>query len=101
MRKMNRHAGWAGGFLFSPRLAAYALAACFLVLASPSAALETKADFAILVDMTTGRVLFEKNADQPMQPASMTKMMTVYMLFERLRDGSLSLEGLMDAARQL
>ena len=92
MRKMNRHAGWAGGFLFSLRLAAYALAACFLVQASPSIALETKADYAILLDMATGRVLFEKNADQPMQPASMSKMMTVYMVFERLRDGSLSLD---------
>ena len=70
MRKMNRPAGATGGFLFSLRLAAHALAACFLVQASPSIALETKADYAILLDMATGRVLFEKNADQ--QPAQET-----------------------------
>ncbi|NQV83809.1 MAG: D-alanyl-D-alanine carboxypeptidase [Rhodospirillales bacterium] len=58
----------------------------------PAGAVTTIADFAILLDMTTGRVLFEKNSDQQMAPASMSKMMTVYMLFERLRDGTLTLE---------
>ncbi|MBT3305369.1 MAG: D-alanyl-D-alanine carboxypeptidase [Alphaproteobacteria bacterium] len=60
--------------------------------AFPAGAVTTIADFAILVDMATGRVLFEKNSDQQMPPASMSKMMTVYMLFERLRDGSLTLD---------
>ncbi|MEE3051680.1 MAG: serine hydrolase, partial [Pseudomonadota bacterium] len=55
-------------------------------------AIETIAKQAFLIDMTTGEVLFEKNADQPMAPASMSKMMTAYMIFERLRDGSLTLE---------
>jgi len=59
-------------------------------MAFPAGAVTTIADYAILLDMTTGRVLFEKNADVQMPPASMSKMMTVYMLFERLRDGSLS-----------
>ena len=35
---------------------------------------------AILVDMTTGAVLFEKNADQPMPPASMSKIMTLSLI---------------------
>ena len=42
--------------------------------------------------MTTGSVLLEKNADELMPPASMSKIMTLYMAFERLRDGSLSLD---------
>ena len=58
----------------------------------PALAIETIAKQAFLIDMTTGEVLFEKNADQPMAPASMSKMMTAYMIFERLRDGSLTLE---------
>ena len=61
-------------------------------LSTPAAAIESIAREAILVDATTGAVLFEKNADKPMAPASMSKMMTVYMVFERLRDGSLSLD---------
>jgi len=85
-------AGATSRLLFSSRLVLASLAACFLVQASPAYALETKADYAILLDMTTGRVLFEKNANQPMLPASMSKMMTVYMLFERLRDGSLKMD---------
>ncbi|MCH7486432.1 MAG: D-alanyl-D-alanine carboxypeptidase, partial [Proteobacteria bacterium] len=47
---------------------------------------------AILMDAATGEVLFEKNADQLMAPASMSKMMTTYLIFERLRDGQLSLD---------
>ena len=57
----------------------------------PAAAIETLAREAILVDMTTGAVLFEKNADQPMPPASMSKIMTAYLLFTKLRDGKIKL----------
>ncbi len=65
----------------------------FPILAPGQAkALETIAREAILIDLNTGTVLFEKSADAPMRPASMSKMMTVYMLFERLRDGRLSLD---------
>ncbi len=54
--------------------------------------IETSARQAILLDTTTGAVLFEKNADQPMPPSSMGKIMTVYKVFERLKDGRLSLD---------
>lgn len=54
--------------------------------------IETSAKHAFLLDAATGAVLFEKNADLPMPPASMGKMMTVYLLFERLKDGRLSLD---------
>ena len=61
-------------------------------LSARAQAMETKAREAILVDYETGAVLFEKNADTPMPPASMSKIMTVFMAFERLEDGRLTME---------
>ncbi len=55
-------------------------------------AIETTAKQAIVIDFDTGNVLLAKDADERVGPASMTKMMTIYLLFERLRDGRLSLE---------
>ncbi len=54
--------------------------------------IETPAREAFVFDMNTGTVLLEKNADDLMPPASMSKLMTVTMLFERLKEGSLKLE---------
>ena len=64
----------------------------WLAVAAPAAAIETTAREAIIVDATTGRVLLEKNADDSMPPASMSKIMTTYLVFERLKDGRLSLD---------
>lgn len=58
----------------------------------PTMALPTKAEQAIVIEYTTGRTLLAKNADKPMHPASMTKMMTAYMVFDRLKTGTLSLD---------
>ena len=44
-----------------------------------------------LFDQTTGTVLLEKNADQPLPPASMSKLMTLYMAFEYINQGRLEL----------
>jgi len=63
-----------------------------LPLARPAGAIETDGREAILMDASTGAVLFEKDADVPMPPASMSKLMTVYLVFERLKAGQLSLE---------
>jgi len=52
---------------------------------------ETSAKQAIILDYETGTVLFEKNADQLMVPSSMSKLMTVYMVFHKLKDGSWNL----------
>ena len=60
--------------------------------AQPGSALETQAREAILIDMTTGSVLFEKNPDSLTPPASMTKIMTAYLVFDRLKQGRLSLD---------
>jgi serine-type D-Ala-D-Ala carboxypeptidase (penicillin-binding protein 5/6) len=46
----------------------------------------------LLVDLTSGRVLAERDADAPVDPASLTKLMTAYVVFGALRDGKLSLE---------
>lgn len=48
----------------------------------------------IVIDAATGRVLEADNADEPRYPASLTKMMTVYMLFEALRDRRVTLDEL-------
>lgn len=61
-------------------------------LAAPAMALQTTAKHAILVDATTGAVLFEKAADEPMPPASMSKIMTSYLVFKRLKDGTIKME---------
>jgi len=71
---------------------------CFIValwsVPSPawSAQINTSAREAIIVDFETGTVLLEKDADVPMPPASMSKIMTTYLVFERLKDGRLSLD---------
>jgi serine-type D-Ala-D-Ala carboxypeptidase (penicillin-binding protein 5/6) len=64
-----------------------------LVLAAlPARAFETSATAAWVYDMTTGTVLMDKNADEPLPPASMSKLMTINMLFEALRDGRVTME---------
>lgn len=61
-------------------------------LAQSSAGYETKARQAIVIDARTGRVLFEKDADALIPPASMSKLMTMIMVFEQLEAGKLSLD---------
>ena len=74
-------------------VALFVLVAVSLVCAPSAArALETNAKQAVLLDFETGVELYSKNADELMPPASMTKMMTVYLLFERLAEGRLSLD---------
>ncbi|MBK1635287.1 D-alanyl-D-alanine carboxypeptidase family protein [Rhodovulum adriaticum] len=73
------------------RLAVAALAV--MVLALPArAAFETRAKAAYVIDQSTGTVLLEKNAQQPLPPASMSKLMTLNMLFEALHDGRVTLQ---------
>ena len=70
------------------------LTACFL-FSSPvfaQSGFETQAPQAVIIDAGTGEVLFEKNARNPMSPASMTKIMTADLVFAALKDGTLSPE---------
>ncbi len=73
-------------------LLAFGLALTAGSLPAAVAAIETQAEQAFLVDFETGAVLLDKNADVRMPPSSMSKMMTAYMVFERLKDGRLSLD---------
>lgn len=68
------------------------LAAVVLAVAGVAGAFETRARSALVVDHATGLVLYEKNAEVPNPPASMSKLMTLYMLFEALRDGRVTPE---------
>jgi D-alanyl-D-alanine carboxypeptidase (penicillin-binding protein 5/6) len=54
--------------------------------------IETFAKQAYLVDVTTGTVLLSKEADQPMAPSSMAKMMTIYLLWEEMKAGRVRLD---------
>jgi D-alanyl-D-alanine carboxypeptidase (penicillin-binding protein 5/6) len=68
------------------------LAMVIALLPGPASAYESAAKAAILVDHDTGQVLYAKNPDVSLPPASMSKLMTVLMLFERLKDGRLHLD---------
>ncbi|MEI7713704.1 MAG: D-alanyl-D-alanine carboxypeptidase family protein, partial [Rhodospirillales bacterium] len=59
---------------------------------TPLGPVDTAAKWAIAVDFTTGATLLEKLADEEMPPSSMTKLMTMYLVYERLKQGRLKLE---------
>ena len=64
-----------------------------LCLAVPAAGgMETAAKQAYIVDLQTGAVLLDKDSNTPSPPASLSKLMTIYMVFEKLKRGELSLD---------
>ncbi len=63
--------------------------------AQPSGGPENSARQAIIMDFDTGAVLYEKNAEERMPPSSMSKTMTVYMVFKALKEGRLKLDDAM------
>ncbi len=68
------------------------LALGLALLTLPAHAFDTTARAAYVMDQKTGTVLLSKDADQPLPPASMSKLMTLYVAFEALRDGRLTLD---------
>ncbi len=64
----------------------------FVVAVATAEVIDTKAREAILIDPSTGTVILNKNADEQMPPASMSKLMTAYLLFESINDGRVSLD---------
>jgi D-alanyl-D-alanine carboxypeptidase (penicillin-binding protein 5/6) len=75
------------------RLACVFAALCVVFTSVLSAsAFETRARAAWVYDLTTDTLLLEKEADTPLPPASMSKLMTLNMLFEALRDGRVTLD---------
>ena len=73
---------------------AVGIAAVFAIPASApyAQALDTPARNAYVIDLATNTVLLNKAADIPMPPASMSKLMTIFMVFDRLKKGSLNLD---------
>lgn len=60
------------------------------VIVTSAEVMEIPARSAILMDAASGKVLFEQNADEPMPPASITKIMTLLLTFEALENGTLT-----------
>ncbi|MCX8047381.1 MAG: D-alanyl-D-alanine carboxypeptidase, partial [Anoxybacillus gonensis] len=58
----------------------------------PKVELATEARSAILIERDTGAVLYEKNAHEPLPPASMTKIMTMLLIMEAIDQGKLKLD---------
>lgn len=56
---------------------------------------DTRAEAAYVFDQTTGTVLLAKNEKEPLPPASMSKLMTIYMAFEAVADGRLAIDELL------
>ena len=67
----------------------------FGATASLAQTFDTRATAAYVFDQTTGTVLLAKNEDEPLPPASMSKLMTIYMAFEAIADGRLVIDELL------
>jgi len=76
--------------MFAPLRLAFAL--CFAALPVLAQSFETQASAAFVIDHNTGQILLEYNADEPLPPASMSKLMTINMVFEALESGQLTLD---------
>src|SRR6478672_4732197 len=55
---------------------------------------------ALVFDVTDGRILYSEDQDVQWRPASLTKLMTAYLVFEALKDGKLALETKIDYSEQ-
>ena len=64
----------------------------FLLFTRQSFAIESIAKTALVIDLSTNEILLEKNSTEKTYPSSMTKMMTALVAFEKIKDGSLSLD---------
>ena len=73
-------------------LGTIAMASAAVAQGSPPAEMTTRAKQAILIDATTGAVLFQHNADELAPPASMSKLVTLAVVFRALKEGRIKLE---------
>lgn len=76
----------------SDKLFALAAGISCLSIVSAAHAFETNAENAILMDYETGAYIFTKNHQEMIPPASMSKLMTVYVLLSKIKEGEISLE---------
>ncbi|HUN48572.1 MAG TPA: D-alanyl-D-alanine carboxypeptidase family protein [Stellaceae bacterium] len=68
--------------------------------ARAAAGIDTQARNAIILDFETGALLLDKGADERMPPASMSKIMTAYMVYDALKKGKLSLEDMLPVSEK-
>ncbi len=73
-------------------LATAAMAGSASAQGTPAPEMTTRAKYAILIDANTGAVLFQHNADELSPPASMSKLMTLAVVFRALKTGQIKLE---------
>ncbi|MEM9433081.1 MAG: D-alanyl-D-alanine carboxypeptidase family protein [Pseudomonadota bacterium] len=78
----------------------FAVSTLCLCWAGLANAFDTTAKSAIVLDVNTDQTLMEKNADMALPPASMSKLMTLFMVFEALEDGRLSLDTVVPVSRK-
>jgi len=62
------------------------------VIRADESGISVKSESGIIMEASTGKVLFEKEADTPKAPASMTKIMTMLLIMEAIDDGRLSMD---------
>jgi len=79
-------------FLRYPAIVLIALLAITIGHVAAKAQIETEAEYAFLMDAETKTVLFEKKADELMLPASMSKLMTLAVVFKELKEGRLTMD---------
>ncbi len=72
----------------------------FSVAAAAASPVQLDAEAWLLQDFHSGRVLAERNADRPMEPASLVKLMTVYVAFSRLEAGDIALDEMVTVSRR-
>lgn len=99
-RRIRLYRKVAKGLIFMRRMCSFALCLALLLpclwCAAPAARAEEPLDIAapsaILIDAATGTVLYEKNADEVLPPASVTKIMTLLLVMEALDSGKISMD---------
>lgn len=66
------------------------MASLFFIPSMANAAIDTSAETAIILDVDTGKILYAKDENEALPPASMTKMMTEYIVLQKINDGEIS-----------
>jgi D-alanyl-D-alanine carboxypeptidase (penicillin-binding protein 5/6) len=96
-RAHAQSAGETGAF--PPLVGKNAIKRTFAPASSPLGPIGTKARWAFITDYNTGAVLLDKNSSAPMPPSSMTKLMTLYIVYSLLKSGQLKLDQTLPVSR--
>ena len=80
--------------MLSPKFRAAVLSVMSLgcLPAAQAQLIDTQAEYAVIMDYETGEVLYSKKGDEPMIPASMTKIMTAHTVYEAIENGEIALD---------